>query len=279
MVFCVNVEELLQSKGVDYIPKGGDFEIRCLSPEHEDKHPSLRVDKIMGIFHCLSCGFKGNIFTHYGERINQLQLKRDLLTRKIKNKVAESIGLSFPADAVEYKGTWRGISQEIYTKFEAFQSLQPDFKERVCFPIRDVSGRIAAFNGRHMDMGTPKYKISPPGAKIPLYPKVEPIRGSIVLVEGIFDMLNLHDKGLANAVCTHGTRNISEDKLSMLRIQGIEEVFIFFDGDEAGQTAAEEVKNMCEAVGLMTQNIKWDGKDPGELTAKQVQSVIKSIYP
>jgi DNA primase len=274
----MNVEELLISKDVHYIPKGGDFEVRCLNPEHEDRHPSMRIDKVMGIFHCLSCGFKGNIFSHYGERINQLQLKRDLLTRKIRNKVAESIGLEFPIDAAPYVGTWRGIKAETYEKFEAFQSLQPDFKERVCFPIRDVSGRIAAFNGRHMTGGTPKYKINPNGAKIPLFPTVVPIRGSIILVEGIFDMLNLHDKGLTNAVCTHGTRNINPDKLSMLRIQGVEEVFVFFDGDEAGQTAAEEVKNMCEAVGLMVQNIKWDGKDPGELTQKQVDSIAKSIY-
>ena len=35
----------------------------------------------------------------------------------------------------------------------------------------------------------------------------------MILVEGIFDVLNLHDKGLPNAVCCFGTRNISVEKL------------------------------------------------------------------
>jgi DNA primase len=274
----MNVEELLISKGIAYIPKGGDYEVRCLSPHHEDRHPSLKIDKITGIFNCFSCGYKGNLFTLYGERINFLQQKRELLIKKIKNKVAESIGLTFPADSTPYIGEWRNIRQETYTKFEAFTSLHKDFVERVCFPVRDVSGRIAVFNGRHMSGGTPKYKISPPGAKIPLYPKVEPIRGSVILVEGIFDMINLHDKGLTNTVCCHGTRNISEDKLSMLKIQGVEEVLVFFDGDDPGQEAAEEAINMCEALGLLTQNIHWKGKDPGELSERQVDNLRKQLY-
>ena len=36
----------------------------------------------------------------------------------------------------------------------------------------------------------------------------------------------------------------------MLSIQGVEEVIVFFDGDEAGQNAAREVKEMAERVGL-----------------------------
>ena len=41
---------------------------------------------------------------------------------------------------------------------------------------------------------------------------VKPIQGKVILVEGIYDMLNLQDKGLTNAVCTFGTKNINEDK-------------------------------------------------------------------
>ena len=43
------------------------------------------------------------------------------------------------------------------------------------------------------------------------------IQGSAILVEGIFDMINLHDKGLTNAVCCFGTNNYNEAKLSMLQ--------------------------------------------------------------
>ena len=79
----MTVEELLTSKDVYFIPKGADAIVRCLNPEHDDRNPSMRIDKITGVFQCFSCGYKGNIFTHFGEKANQLQLRRELLKKKI----------------------------------------------------------------------------------------------------------------------------------------------------------------------------------------------------
>ena len=149
---------------------------------------------------------------------------------------------------------------------------------RIVFPVRDISGRIVAFNGRHTTGGTPKYMISPAGAKMPLFPVVEPIQGSVILVEGIFDMINLHDKGLTNAICCFGTKNINEDKLGMLSIQGVEEVVVFFDGDDAGQDAAKIVKEMVERIGLTTRNVSLKNTDPGALPLKSVQTLKSKIY-
>ena len=91
-------------------------------------------------------------------------------------------------------------------------------------------------------------------------------------------MVNLHDKGLTNAVCCFGTRNINEDKLSILRLQGVERAVIFFDGDEAGQTAAANVKNMCEKVDLLTVNVNIPDTDPGALKEGQVEKLKKKLY-
>ena len=197
----MTVEELLTSRQVYFIPKGGDCLVSCLNPEHPDRNPSMRVDRITGIFQCFSCGFKGNIFTYFGEKANHLQVRRELLKKNIREKRSESVGLSFPRNAIFYQGNWRNIRPETYKKFEAFQHHDPDHIGRIVFPVRDISGRIVAFNGRHTTGGTPKYMISPAGAKMPLFPVVEPIQGSVVLVEGIYDMINLHDKGMDNAIC------------------------------------------------------------------------------
>jgi len=120
--------------------------------------------------------------------------------------------------------------------------------------------------------------ISPAGAKMPLFPVVEPIQGSVILVEGIYDMINLHDKGLTNAVCCFGTKNINEDKLRMLSIQGVEEIVVFFDGDDAGQTAAKEVREMVERVGLATKNVALKDTDPGALPQQSVQTLKSKLY-
>ena len=81
------------------MPKGGDFLVSCLNPEHADRNPSMRIDQITGIFQCFSCEFKGNLFTYFGEKANQLQLRRELLKKKLKDKRSESIGLSFPKNS------------------------------------------------------------------------------------------------------------------------------------------------------------------------------------
>jgi DNA primase len=274
----LTVEELLVSRQVYFVPKGADAIVTCLNPEHADSSPSMRIDKITGIFNCFSCGYKGNIFTHFGEKANQLQLRRELLKKRIREKRSESVGLSFPKGSVPYVGNWRDIKPETYKRFEAFQHHDTDHIGRIVFPVRDISGRIVSFNGRHTTGGTPKYMISPAGAKLPLYPIVEPIQGSIILVEGIYDMINLHDKGLTNAVCTFGTKNINEDKLRMLSIQGVEEVIIFFDGDTAGQDAAKEVKMMVEQVGLTSRNVGLKDTDPGALPLKSVQTLKRKLY-
>tara|TARA_B100000424_G_scaffold130390_1_gene98829 strand:- start:3986 stop:4819 length:834 start_codon:yes stop_codon:yes gene_type:complete len=274
----MNVEELLQSKNVPFVPKGKDFVVSCLNPEHDDNNPSMRIDQITGIFHCFSCGFKGNVFVHFGEKASFLHLRRELVKKKIREKRAESVGLPFPRSALPYVGNWRNIKPETYRKFEAFQEHEA-FVGRIVFPIRDISGRIVAFNARHMTGGTPKYLISPPGARMPLFPaKIDPIQASVILVEGIYDMINLHDKGLTNAVCCFGTRNINEEKLSILRLQGIEEAIVFFDGDEAGQTAAAKVQEMCENVDLLTRNINVVDIDPGALTENQVEKLKDKLY-
>jgi DNA primase len=274
----MNVEELLVSKDIVYIPKGGDYEVHCLNPEHPDRNPSMRVDRITGIFNCFSCNFKGNLFTLFGEKVNQLQASRDLLKRKIRAKTAESIGLAFPSDCVPYTGNWRNIKPETYKKFEAFQNHETDHIGRIVFPVRDISGRIVAFNGRHTTGGTPKYLVSPHKAKMPLFPIVKPILGSVILVEGIYDMINLHDKGLDNAVCSFGTQTINEDKISMLKIQGVDKVDIFMDGDEAGQTAAKKIQTMCDSLALSHRNVYLKDTDPGALTENQVQKLRKKLY-
>ena len=95
----MNVEELLIKQDVPYIPKGADFEVSCLNPDHPDRNPSMRIDRITGIFNCFSCEFKGNLFTLFGEKPNQLQLQREKLKNLIKQKMAESTGLALPSQA------------------------------------------------------------------------------------------------------------------------------------------------------------------------------------
>lgn len=274
------VDELLTAQGIEFRISGKDYLIRCLSPDHEDRNPSLRIDKTTGIFNCLSCGYSGNVFNHFGEKPDWLQMKRQNLKEMIMNKLNEAAGLSIPENAVQFDQDWRGISGDTFRKFEAFQHNNSEFIGRVVFPIRGISGKIVAFCGRHQGQVDPKYLFHPSGAKLPLFPIVKPIQGRIVLVEGIMDMLNLHDKGLTNAVCAFGVNTVTEDKLNILKIQGISGIDICFDNDEAGQKGAEKLKEKLEKNDMVSNTVTLGNKikDPGELTALQVIKLKEKLY-
>ena len=276
----MNVEDLLYNKDIPFIPKGKDFVVRCLNPEHNDRNPSMRVDQITGIFNCFSCGYKGSLFKHFGEKADKMELRRQFLKKKIQEKRLESIGLSMPEGYAPYVGNWRNIRPETYKDFEAFIHSGKDFNGRICFPVRDGSSRIIAFQSRTTTDQTPKYLFSPPGVKLPLYPVVEPIHESIVLVEGIFDVINLHDKGLTNAVCCFGVKNITLEKLEVLSVQGIKRIHVFLDNDEAGQKGAEAVRKLCEETELSTRNIAFGDKytDAGSLSQSQIDKLRNKLY-
>ena len=78
----MTVEELLAEEKIPFKVSPADFIVKCLNPEHDDTNPSMRIDKVSGIFNCFACGFKGNIFQLYGEKANYMQIKRELLKQK-----------------------------------------------------------------------------------------------------------------------------------------------------------------------------------------------------
>ena len=161
----MTVEEILRSKDIAYIPKGKDFVVRCLHPDHDDRNPSMRIDQVTGIFNCFSCGFKGNLFTHFGQKANKMEIKRQLLKKKIDEVRSESIGLQMPEGYMPYVGNWRNIRPETYKEFDAFIHASKDFIGRICFPVRDRSGRIVAFQSRTQTDQQPKYLNTPPGRR------------------------------------------------------------------------------------------------------------------
>tara|TARA_R110000772_G_scaffold66361_1_gene147875 strand:- start:71386 stop:72228 length:843 start_codon:yes stop_codon:yes gene_type:complete len=273
--------ELLEKQNIQYRTSGRDFLIPCLNPEHEDANPSMRVDSITGVFHCFSCGFKGNILTRFNVAVSRLHTSRERLKDKLNTIRTETVGLSIPENAVFWEKDYRNISAETYMKFKAFTYDGGEFNNYLVFPIYDITGKISCFLGRNLDdFAKPKYKVYPSKAYVPIFPmKAKPIAGSIVLVEGIFDMLNLQDKGITNAMAAFGTQSVSEEKLKLLQLLGVQTIYVFFDGDEAGEIAAAKLKDVIYGLGMQSENIYWKDRDPGSLSATQIERLAKNKWP
>lgn len=277
----MNVQELLIDKRLDYRISGPDYLVRCLNPEHDDTNPSMRIDQVLGIFNCMSCGFKGNIFHLFGENYDQTSAQREKLKRKLSEVRSSSTGHKIPSDAIFVEENYR-VSKETLTDFEAFRSLQPDFAGRIVFPIYDIKSKIVCFIGRAEEdyQGKAKYKVSPAKSKVPLFPlhRVEPCRGRVLLVEGLFDLLNLYEGGFRNALACFGTNTVNSEKLSLLKMLGISGIDICFDPDEAGRNAAESVKELCEKEQLQARIVKLPNCDPGDLPLSKVQKLKERLY-
>ena len=127
---------------------------------------------------------------------------------------------------------------------------------------------------------TDKYYIYPQGVEMPFCPaKVKPINNRVILVEGIFDALNLWDNGLKNTVCCFGTQQMNWVKLSLLKLQGVQGLDIMFDGDDAGVKAGNEIKGLAEKMELSVQIVKLkDGQDPGNFNAYMIEKLKKQLY-
>lgn len=278
------VLELIQKNGLEYKISGRDYLIRCLNPDHPDTNPSFRVDRVSGVAHCFSCGFKTNIFKFYGVFSNPIPIKIAKLKEKLQDLKTMSTGLELPIGATAFTKPFRGISAQTLKKFEAFYTNQVEkLVDRIVFPIKDITGKTQVYVARHtLSNGNPRYVNYPSKVQIPVFPpQVSAGHHSLVLVEGIFDMLNLYDKGLENVVCTFGTNTLQNDtklKLLPFKAQGVTHIYILFDGDDAGEKAAEVMKPLIEACEFIVEIIKLpDGTDPGELDQENVDSIREYI--
>ena len=150
------------------------------------------------------------------------------------------------------------------------------FRDRLMFPIIDVRGNVIGFGGRIMsnDKNTAKYLNSPEtlifnkrknlfGLNLAKKTKLE----YLILVEGYMDAIALHQYGFDCAVASLGTSLTEEHAVLLSRYT--ENVVLIYDGDEAGQRAAQRAIPMLEKAGLHVKVLTLrDAKDPDEFLKK-----------
>lgn len=284
----MNTKELLDNKNIDYKTQGSDLVIRCLNPEHEDNNPSLRVDLLTGNFNCFSCNFAGNIFKFYDITRNELDIRVVAIKNKIREKNIEK--LSIPLGAECFDRTYRGISVNTYNAFHAFTySGDNAVEDRIIFPLYNIDGEIGSFHARRLFSDVkPKYVNYPKGREKGFFPPdPETLLGSVILVEGVFDVLNLYDKGLRNVVSSMGLSQVSKsdrdgthmlEKYALLKLQGINTIYIMYDGDKAGQEAANKLLPVLKKMFIADIIELPDGLDPGAMTQEQVTGLKEQLY-
>ncbi len=152
------------------------------------------------------------------------------------------------------------------------------FRNRLMIPILDEQGRVIAFGGRALGDDEVKYINSPEN---PVYTKGDHLfafssakdaikqADGVILVEGYFDAISLHQHGFANAVATLGTALTEKQAKLLVRYTDNKRVYLCFDSDLAGQKAADRgrqtITQIAEGIGIDLRVISIvGGKDPDE---------------
>lgn len=278
------VEAVLIEKRLSYTSSGKDYIIRCLNPDHSDANPSLRIHKITGVGHCFACGFKLNIFKYFGVINNFQSVKVVEIKDKIDKIISDNVGLDFPKGHSLFTKEFRNISAKTLQKYEAF--THKDFEDRIVFPLRDITGKIKAFIGRLMysDFGK-RYDIKPHGCSVPMFPHdYRPRNGEVILVEGIFDALNLIDNGkLDNVVALMGVNGISEKNykavIGQFKLRGVSKVYLMLDSDDAGRKQTKTLVTWLNSENILSEEIELpeEDSDPGRLTVEEIKQLKKVL--
>lgn len=174
------------------------------------------------------------------------------------------------------------------------QGVNDRFFNRVMFPINDVRGDCIAFGGRVIGKGEPKYLNT---GDTPIFHKSEVLfaldkakarmtsTGDAIVVEGYTDVIALHESGFTNVVATLGT-SLTRQHIRLLSHHAKSRIIYLFDGDEAGQRAADRALQFIDSsitpeagvsrVDLCAVTLP-DNLDPAEFIAAKGPEAFKQV--
>jgi DNA primase len=166
------------------------------------------------------------------------------------------------------------------------------FRHRLLFAIIDPQGRVVGFSGRVLpdpetgivDKQSPKYINSP---ESPIYQKGQTLfglyqarhairqQGEAILVEGNFDVVSLHARGISNVVAPLGTAFTAAQAKLIRRYSPV--VTLLFDGDTAGKKATREARETCHGSGLVAKVAILPGaKDPDDFVRENGAEALRA---
>ena len=208
-------------------------------------------------------------------------------------------GLGFcsaDGDAMTMAALSAGYKQEFLTSTglsivrEGDGKLRDRFRDRVIFPVHNISGRVVAFGGRTLrtDKSVAKYQNSPESE---IYSKKRELYGLYfakkaiqqqdyaIMVEGYTDVISMHQLGVENVVASSGT-SLTTEQIQLLH-RFTRNITVIYDGDSAGIKASLRGIDMILKEGMNVRVVLLPAEhDPDSFarahTADQVREYIRA---
>ena len=190
---------------------------------------------------------------------------------------------SFPA--VQYlKGRnikWSSVEKFKlgYNKDKLDPRILPYFDNTIVIPCFDISGEVVGLFGRRIDEKEPKYTINAKYNKergiFGLHQAKEAIlaKNFVILVEGIFDTIMMHQCGFDNTIAAPGAGWMDIQLATISRYT--QNVLVLFDNDSTGKSKSQEVMNRLQELGYYTSKVSIPEKykDVDEFLRKDPEAI------
>ena len=180
------------------------------------------------------------------------------------------------------------IDSGLFYLDEKNQTYVERFKERIIFPINNISGQHIGLGGRAIKennymakyINSPETQFFKKGSNLYNLDYVRKLSSKIeyvYLVEGYMDVVGLSKNGVENAVANLGTS--LTDKQILVLNQFFDEIIICFDGDESGYKAALRAAENSIRELQPEKKISFlflpDGEDPDSFANKKGKDYFK----
>ncbi|MBR5849667.1 MAG: DNA primase [Alistipes sp.] len=215
--------------------------------------------------------------------------------RQLTDATIKKFGLGFcPArgDRMSKDALAAGYKQEFLLSTglskarESDGSLYDRFRDRVIFPVHNISGRVVAFGARTLrtDKEVAKYLNSPESE---IYSKKNELYGIYfakraiqqqdyaIMVEGYLDVISMHQAGIENVVASSGTSLTTEQ----IRLLGrfTRNITVIYDGDAAGIKASLRGIDMILKEGMNVRVVLLpEGEDPDTFARSRTTEELRS---
>jgi DNA primase len=184
----------------------------------------------------------------------------------------------------------RGLSQETIIDFGLgyFTGDKGLMIGRIVIPIHNVQGEVVAYAGRwpgDPPEGTPKYKLPTgfrKGQEVFNLDRAikEPTERPLVIVEGFFDAIRLHQHGYRNVVALMGsTMTAAQEELIRGNTNDNSQVVVMFDEDEAGKAGRENIAVRLSKFCFVKVHV-FDKPDmqPEHLSAEEIHALFTPLH-
>ena len=226
-----------------------------------------KFQKFYEMYDLTSKYYQNNLLSSYGEEARKYLTSRGLNKDIIKKF---QVGLSLPNnnDLTELLVKKKYDITDL-NKYGLSVNNYDIYKDRIMFPLFDISGKVIGFSGRiYKDIDEAKYintKETPifiKGEQLYNYHIAkESVRTSkyLIIMEGFMDVIRASTIGLDNCIALMGTALTHEQMKLIKRLSN--NITLCLDGDKPGQSAAYKIGEEFLKEGIETKVVTLPNND------------------